>query len=434
LRHFSAFAVDAFIAAALAGTMREHTGENGMHPGTGPLNDLTIVDCTMALAGPFGTALLADLGANVIKVEPPRGDMSRSLPPLPPDYANAGSGESAGVDFGGYFASINRNKRSIVLDLKKPQDAEALLGLCEQADALVENMRVGVMDKLGLSYETIAARNPAIVYGALRGFGDPRTGESPYATWPAFDIVAQSMGGQVAITGPGDGVGFPSGVSVGDIYPGTLLALGLVSAIHHARRTGTGQFMDVAMYDAMLAFAETVIANYGYNGRVLGPRGAHHPNLCPFGVFPTRDGGVAIAAPGPEHWAALCRAMERTDLITDERTKNTHVRARDQAFTLQVVSDWTRARSKAEVVAALGGRVPCGPVNTAKDIFADPHVAAREMITEFDLPGDNPRVAVVGTPIKYTSTLSGFYRRAPRLGEHSAEIRQEFNLPEQQDE
>ncbi len=399
-----------------------------MHPATGPLKDLTIIDCTMALAGPFGTALLADLGANVIKVEPPHGDMSRSSPPLPPDYANAAQGGHAGVDYGGYFASINRNKRSIVLDLKNPDDKATLLGLVEQADALVENMRVGVMDRLGLGYEALKARNPRIVYGCIRGFGDPRTGASPYAEWPAYDIVAQSMGGLVGITGPADELGNPSGASVGDIYPGTLMALGVVSAIHHARATGEGQFVDIAMYDAMLALAETVVVNYGYNGTQLGPRGAHHPNLCPFGVFPTRDGAVAIAAPGANHWAALCRAMAREDLIDHDDTRNTFVRARHADFVLEVISAWTGPQTKAEVVATLGGHVPCGPVNRAGDIFADPHTTAREMITRFDLPGDNPEVAIVGTPFKFTDTKAGFYRRPPRLGEHGDEIRREFGL------
>ena len=185
---------------------------------TGPLRDITIIDCTMALAGPFGAAVLADLGADVIKVEPPQGDGSRPSPPLPPDYANVTAAEKAGVDYGGYFASINRNKRSIVLDLKQAADRETLLRLCEQADAIVENMRVGVMDRLGIGYEAIRHRNPAIVYGCIRGFGDPRTGASPYADWPAYDIVAQAMSGHARITGPDDGAGvYPSGVSVGDI-------------------------------------------------------------------------------------------------------------------------------------------------------------------------------------------------------------------------
>ncbi len=396
---------------------------------TGPLRDVTIIDCTMALAGPFGAAMLADLGANVIKVEPPHGDGSRSVPPLPPDYANPNSDEPAGVDFGGYFASINRNKRSIVLDLKQDRDKEILLSLCEKADAIIENMRVGVMDRLGVGYDDIRKRNPKIVYGCIRGFGDPKTLESPYAEWPAFDIVAQSMSGHAHITGPDDeSGGYPSGVSVGDIYPGTLMALGVVSAIHDARATGEGQFFDIAMYDAMLAFTETVVANYGYEKKTLGPRGQHHPNLMPFGIFPTSDGAVALACPGPKHWALLCTAMGREDLVEDERCKNTFVRKRNQVFVEAQISAWTSSVTKAEVVGQLGGKVPCGPVNTAEDIYADPHVAAREMITRFELPGDNPEVAIVGSPFKFTESKTGFYRRPPKLGEHTEEILEEFGI------
>lgn len=399
-----------------------------MNEPSGPLADITIIDCTMALAGPFGAAILADLGANVIKVEPPDGDVARSVPPLPEDYANANSDQSAGCDFGGYFASVNRNKRSVVIDLKTPAGRETLLALCDKADAIIENMRTGVMDRLGLGYEVLRARNPALVYGCIRGFGDPRTGRSPYAEWPAYDIVAQSMGGIAHITGPESSHGFPAGASIGDLYPGTLLALGVVAAVHHARRTGEGQFMDVGMYDAVMFLSETVIANFGYAGTELGPRGAHHPNLCPFGIFPTSDGAVAIAAPGPGHWQALCQAIGRPDLVDDEKTRNTFVRRKHQHFVEGVVSDWTATRTKAEVVAALGGRVPCGPVNTAADIFADPHVAARGMVSQVELPGENGEVSIVGTPIKFTGTPTGLYRRPPMLGEHTEEVLREMGL------
>ena len=383
----------------------------------------------MALAGPFGTAMLADLGANIIKVEPPQGDMSRAGAPLPPDYANPNADIEAAVNFGGYFASINRNKRSVVLDFKKDEDKEKLLALCEKADAIVENMRAGVMDKLGIGYETIAARNPNIVYGCIRGFGDPRTGESPYAEWPAYDAVAQAMSGHAHITGPEGEGGYPSGVSVGDIFPGTLMALGVVSAVHNARQTGKGQFMDIAMYDAMLAFCETVVVNYGYpEKRMLQARGKHHPNLMPFGMYPTSDGAIAIAAPGPKHWEILCEAMQRPDMIDDERAKNTYVRRKNQVYIEAQISAWTSSMTKKEVVAILGGKVPCGPVNTAEDIYNDPHVAVREMITTFQLPGENPEVSIVGTPFKYTETRAGFYRRPPNLGEHTEEVLDEFNI------
>ena len=395
---------------------------------TGPLRHLTVIDCTMALAGPYGTALLADLGADVIKVEPPQGDPSRRTPPRVPDSAPPGADASAGVDFGGYFASINRNKRSVVLNLKDAADREVLLALCERADAIVENMRDGVMDRLGVGYEVVRARNPKIVYACIRGFGDRRTGASPYVDRPAYDIVAQSMGGHVHITGPeGDG-GVPAGASVGDIFPGTLMALGLVSAVANAKETGTGQFLDVAMYDAVLAMSETIVCNYGFDRTELGPRGAHHPNLMPFGLFRARDGQVAIAAPGAKHWSALCGIMERPDLLDDPRTRNTFERRANQEFVAGEINAWTENLTRAEIVDRLAPHLPCGPVNRASDIFADPHVAAREMITEFDLPGENPTVSIVGNPIKLTETPTGFHRRPPLLGEHTEEVLGQFGI------
>lgn len=395
---------------------------------TGPLSDLTILDCTMALAGPFGAAILADLGADVIKIEPPAGDMSRGTPPHPADFATPTSTREAGCDYGGYFASINRNKRSIRLDLKDAGDREIFLRMCEQADAVLENTRAGVMDRLGCGYEVIAERNPRIVYGAIRGFGDPRTGESPYVGWPAFDIVAQSMGGLAHITGPDAGAGYPCGASVGDLYPGTLMALGVVAAVHNARRTGRGQFVDVGMYDAITFLCETVVANYGYDGTVLGPRGSGHPNLCPFDIYPTADGSVAIAAPRPKQWEALCAAMGRPDLIEDERAHDVRARAANRSYVNAAIEAWTTGMTKQDVVAALGGEVPCGPVNTAEDLFADPHLRARNMIREVDLPGDNAPVSLAGPPVKFSSTPADIYRRAPCLDEHRAEILAQFGL------
>ncbi len=400
-----------------------------MKPRTGPLSDVRILDLTQALAGPYGTAILADLGADVIKIEPPRGDMARAVAPLPKDYAPVGSHEPAGCDYGGYFASINRNKRSVVLDVQKPDDRERFLKLAEKADAVVENSRVGVMDRLGVGYEALRERNRRIVYAAIRGFGDPRTGRSPYAEWPAFDVVAQCMGGLVGITGPAGDSGFPNGASVGDIFPGTLMALGVVSAIHEARRTGEGQFVDVAMYDAMLSLCETIVCNYSLAGRVLGPRGKGHPNLCPFDVFETSDGAVSIAAPNDNHWALLCEIIGRPELIKDDRTRTNPRRAANRAFVTEVLQGWTKTRTKSEVVGLLGGKIPVGPANTAAEIFADPHVAARAMLAEIELPGANGRMKIAGTPIKFSRTAAGVYRRPPLLGEHTDEVLAEAGIP-----
>ncbi|MBT3428035.1 MAG: CoA transferase [Gammaproteobacteria bacterium] len=386
---------------------------------TGPLDDLTIIDCTMAFAGPFGTVLLADLGANVIKVEPPNGDNFRPVPPFPPDYEHARNHADAGVDYGMSFAGVNRNKRSICLDLKKPEDKEILLQLCEQADAIVENMRAGVMDDLGLSYETIAERNPAIVYGAVRGYGDPRTGDSPYSSWPCLDVAGQSAGGLVEATGDL----FP--VAIADIYPGTLMALGMVSAIHRAQQTGEGEFFDVAMYDSMLALLKPNVAAYSLTKQ---PRKSGRKILVPFGLFPTVDGRIAIAAPVERHWQLLCEAMGRPELGKDDRTRNNFKRVENQAFTEEVVASWTATQTKQEILDLIGGSVPCGPANSMAEVFADPHVAARNMIEQYQLPGENPEVALSGNPIKFTKSQTGFYQAPPRLGEHSEEILAEFGI------
>ncbi|MGF1597803.1 MAG: CaiB/BaiF CoA transferase family protein [Acidimicrobiales bacterium] len=386
---------------------------------TGPLEDVTIVDCTMAYAGPFGTALLADLGADVIKVEPPGGDGFRALPPHPPDYGHAARGEVAGVDYGMPFASVNRNKRSVCLDLKDPADVERLLLLCERADAVVENMRAGVMDGMGLSYETISARNPRIVYAAVRGFGDDRTGASPYGAWPSLDTAGQAMGGLVEATGDV----YP--VAIADIYPGTLMALGLVSAVHRARRTGQGEFVDVSMYDAALTLLRSHVAGYGLTGRLPRP-GARV--LVPFGLFPATDGRFAIAAPVERHWRLLCEAMDRHDLISDERTATNPKRAANREFTEEEIGRWTSTLSKTELLDRLGGKVPCGPANSMADVFDDPHVAARGMLEEFQLPGDNPSAVLAANPIKLAGTPTGLYQRPPLLGEHTAEVLAQFGI------
>lgn len=392
---------------------------------SGPLTDITIIDCTQALSGPFGTALLADLGVNVIKIEPPRGDSFRPLPPFLPDYAHAFSKDEAGVDYGAPFAAVNRNKRSVCLDLKRDADREILLQLCEQADAIVENMRSGVMDGLGLSYETISKRNSAIVYGAVRGFGDPRTGQSPYAEWPCLDVAAQAMGGLVEAN---DDLVSPA---VADVYPGTLMALGLLAAIHRAKQSGRGQFFDVAMYDSVFTLMRTSVAAYGFT-KTLPRNSSKATVLMPFGLFPTNDGRVAIAAPQPNHWQNLCEAMSRPDLIDDEKTRSNGARVRNQEYTEQQISQWTRSKSKREIFEALGGRVPVGPSQNMEEIFNDPHMQARNMIDRYTPPGDNPEVAIGSSPMKFSETGTGFYQAPPLLDEHREEVFAEFGITDPQ--
>jgi crotonobetainyl-CoA:carnitine CoA-transferase CaiB-like acyl-CoA transferase len=380
----------------------------------GPLAGVRVIDLTQMLAGPFCTLLLADLGADVIKVEPLDGDTTRSQVPFFDDDAEH--------YYGGYFHSVNRNKSSVAIDLKQPAGREILRRLARDTDVLVENYRVGVMDRLDLSYESLRAINPRLVYACVRGFGDPRTGASPYADWPAFDVVAQAMGGLMGITGPGPGQPCKVGPGIGDIYPATLLAFGIVAALRHAERTGEGQFVDVAMYDGILALCERLVYQHAYTGEIPGPQGNGHPMLVPFDIFKTKDGWVAIATPRDAQWAELCRRIARPELADDPRYKLRDDRLQHADEVRKLVSDWTAVRTNRDVMATLGGFVPAGPVNNAADIFADPHVTARDMLVSLEHPGSTHRGTFAGTPVKFTGTPPGLPRRAPLLGEHTTVV------------
>lgn len=382
---------------------------------SGPLHGVRVVDLTHALAGPYTTMLLSDLGADVLKVEPPQGDMSRSAGPTPP-------GDVAG-GYGGYFQSVNRGKRSIMLDLKTDEGADMLRALVADADVLVENYSAGVMERLGLSYETLSDANPSLVYACVRGFGDARSGASPYVSWPAFDLVVQAMAGILGITGTEDGRPIKVGPGIGDIFPGTMLALGITSALYEVRGSGQGQFVDVAMYDAVLALCERIIYQHSYTGVVPRPEGNKHPLLSPFDVLPAVDGWVAVAAPSDGHWRRLCELIERPDLALDPGLATNPLRTarRDEVF--EALAAWTRPRTKTEILNCLGGRVPAGAVRDAAEIVADPHVAAREMLVELEHPGTGRTFAVAGQPLKFSRTPARPQGRAPLLDEHGPSLR-----------
>jgi len=389
---------------------------------TGPLQDLTVIDCTRALAGPFGAGLLADLGARVIKIEAPLGDGYRNIPPFLPDHASPYEDREAGTDFGAPFASVNRNKRSVCLDLKNDAHKDVFLQLCDQADAVVENMRAGVMDKLGLGYEVIAERNPKIIYACVRGFGDPRTGESPYASWPSLDAAAQSFGGLVYAN---NGLVTPA---IADVFPGTLMALGVVSAIHNAQQSGKGQFLDVSMYDAMMAFQKSAVAQYGFTGKANPPGLQRAMTLYPFDLFPTKDGRISIAVAQPRHWDMLCAAMERSDLMTDERSASNTARLENVDWVEEQICAWTSQLTRVEILEKLNGSVPVGPVQNMADIFEDPHVAARQMLETCSPGGDNPDITLAANPIKFSETPTTLYQPPPTLGAHNDEVLAEFGI------
>lgn len=379
-------------------------------PATGPLDGIKVLDLTAMLAGPFTTMLLTDLGADVIKVEPVKGDRTRGLGPHR-------AGDDPDQALGGYFQSVNRGKRSIVLDLKSEAGADKFRELVAVADVVVENFSAGVMERMDLGYERLAAVNPKLVYAALRGFGDARSGKSPYEMWPAFDIVAQAMGGFAGITGPLDGTPLKSGPGIGDIFPGALLALGVVAAVRHAEHTGEGQFVDVAMYDAVLAMCERIVYQHSYLGEVPRPMGNGHPLLAPFDIMQTADGWIAVAAPSDKHWRILAATMNRPDLIDDPRFINNAARLANIGEVREILGSWLARQSTAAIIDSLGGRVPIGPVNNAADIFGDEHVRIREMLVEVEQPGSEAPVVIAGSPIKFSSTPAGVRGRGPKLGE-----------------
>jgi crotonobetainyl-CoA:carnitine CoA-transferase CaiB-like acyl-CoA transferase len=384
----------------------------------GALSGLTVIDLTVMLSGPYCSMMLADQGARVIKIEPPGGEDSRRIGPFLPDSTPLEQG-----GYGAYFASINRNKESVVIDLKQDAGKEVLRRLVCSADVLIENYRAGVMERLGLAYESLNAINPRLVYAALRGFGDDRTGASPYSAWPAYDPVSQAMGGIMGITGATPG-GPPTkiGPGVGDILPAMFLAFGITSACWRAQRTGEGQFLDIGMVDAVLAVCERLVYQYSATGIAPKPEGSGHPLLCPFGLFPAKDGHVSIGVPKDSFWAPLAGAMGRPELAThsDYATNEARMTRKDEVNAL--VAEWTSARTKQELAAACGGRIPFGPVFQADDIFADPHFAARHMLAGVEVPGAGRPLTLADTPLHLAGTPGGVKQRAPLAGEHTDRV------------
>ncbi len=384
------------------------------------LDDLRVLDLTQVLAGPYCTMLLADLGADVVKIERPGGDLIRPNPPFVGD-------DDA---YGGYFQSINRGKRSLELDLNDEDDRADFLRLVKDADVVVENFRAGTMEKFDLAYETLRERNSELVYASIRGFGDPRTGETDRQGQPSFDLIAQALGGVMQITGQEDGPPTKVGPGIGDLFTAVLNAVGILAAIHHRERTGEGQYVDTAMYDSMVSMCERTVYQHSYTGEVPRRRGNSHPTLFPYNAFETADGHVVIAAFGDNHWRALCEAMERPDLVADYPTTSDRLKNRETLR--EELGAWTRDRTAEEVCSVLEGKVPCAPVQDVSDVFEDDHIRDRDMLVEVEQPGTDERVTIAGTPIKMSETPPKPGQRAPLLDEHRDELLGE-NAPETND-
>jgi len=376
-----------------------------------PLEDIVVLDLTRVLAGPYCAMVLANLGAKLIKVERPKtGDDSRSFGP----YKN---GQSA------YFVSLNRGKKSIAIDLKKPEGKQIIKELAKVSDVVLENFRPGTTRKLGLSYDVLCKINPRVIYAAVSGFGH----SGPYSERPAYDMLAQGMGGIMSITGQPGGEPTRVGSSIGDIIAGMFGAIGIISAIYERVFTGKGQMVDVAMLDGQVAVLENAIARYAISGEVLGPLGSRHPSISPFGGFKTRDSWVIIACGNQIIWERFCRAIGREDLMeipefatNDKRTEN-YKKLKpimDEIVQQKTTQEWLELLEK--------HNVPSGPINTIDKLFDDPQVKSRNMLIKAEQPGMGT-IYVAGNPIKL-STLKeeAVTDPAPNIGEHTDEILQGF--------
>jgi len=353
----------------------------------GPLSGILVVDLTRVLAGPFCTLVLADLGARVIKVESPgRGDDARQFGPFV-------EGRSA------YFTSLNRGKQSIALDLKAEGDRDIFERLLQRADVLVENFRPGAMARLGYAWEALHERYPRLVMASTSGFG--QTG--PYAERPAYDIVAQGMGGIMSLTGQPGGPPTRVGTSLGDIAAALFTAVGVEAALLERERSGRGMYVDVAMLDSQVAILENAIARYTATGEVPGPLGSRHPSITPFEALATRDGYVIIAAGNDALFAALCRALGCPELARAPRFASNDLRTRNHAALKPALEAALAARSAAEWLALLSeAGVPCAPIQNVQQVLEDPQVAARNMVVTVE-GGTDGATRAAGNPIKLSA-------------------------------
>jgi CoA:oxalate CoA-transferase len=375
-----------------------------------PLSGVKVLDLTRVLSGPFCTALLGDMGADVVKVEAPEGDSVR--------------GQGAIKDgLSWYFAQFNRNKRSIRLDLRKPEAKAILARLIERSDVLVENFRPGVLARMGFGDDRLKALRPSLVVCSINGFGS--TG--PYKDRPAFDFIAQAMSGFMSVNGGPDDPPMRSGLPISDLVAGLYAALSIAAAVPHARATGQGQRAEVSLTNGMVSLLSYIATNYFATGTAPARSGNDHPIAAPYGLFPTRDGQIALAPADDAFFRRLADALQEPGLKTDPLYATQSARVANRARISAIVGGKLAANTTAYWVETLNkAGVPCGPVNSVAEVFADPHIMAQDMVMEVDHPGHGI-VRMLGFPIKLSETPCRLRRTAPELGEHSDDILAELN-------
>ncbi len=378
------------------------------------LKDIRVVDLTRALAGPYCTMMLGDLGADVIKVERPgRGDDSRGWgPPFVGEPYGPYAGESA------YFIAANRNKRSITVNLKSTEGQEVVRRLAGASDVMVENFRTGVLDKMGLGYDDLHTLNPRLVYCSISGYG--RTG--PYATRPGYDFIIQAEGGLMGIIGPEEGTPYRVGVPIIDINSGMFAATAILAALHARDQTGKGQLVDVSLLDTVVALLTNVASNYLVGGMEPRRLGNAHPNIAPYEAFRARDRWFALAAANERQWTTLCDAISRPELKDDPRFATNGDRVANRPALVEALSGAFAVRDADEWLADLqAAGLPCGPINTIADVFEHPQAEARNLVLETEHPTAGP-VQLTGFPYKLSQTPAEVRLPPPRLGQHTVKV------------
>ena len=382
-----------------------------------PLDDVTVLDLSHALAGPFASTMLGDFGARVIKIEPPTGDIARAWGP--PFYGSEPS----------YVVGLHRNKQSVVIDFKHAEGKELFFKLVERADVVLENYRVGVIDKLGLGYAAGRARNPRIIYCSISGFG--QTG--PYRDRAALDLILQAESGMMSVTGEEGGRGVRAGVSIADMTAGMYAAYGILTALHARARTGQGQHVDVSMLEGQLSLLQTMVCAYIADGQVPAPMGTAYKALLPYQTFRTKTKDLALAVGSEKLWKDFCPLIGAPEMTDDPRWHNNAARGKNRASLIARLQEifLTKSYEEWEAILVPAG-IPMGAINTIDTVVAHPQVAARNALVEVAHPTAG-KTRVVGPAVKLSSTPGAVRTPAPLLGEHTADVlREHLGLDERE--
>lgn len=376
-----------------------------------PLRGLRVIDLSRVLAGPHCTMMLADLGADVIKIEAPgKGDDTRQWGP---PFAG---GEAA------YYLSVNRGKRSMTLNLGDERGRDILRALVQNADVLIENFRCSTMEKWGLGYESLKALNPRLVYCAVTGYGQ----NGPYHDRPGYDFIIQAQGGTMSITGEEDGQPMKVGVAIVDITAGLYATVAILAALRERERSAQGQFIDIALLDSQVAWLANVAENFLVSGDPPQRYGNAHPNIVPYELFPTQDGWLAVGVGNDGQWQRMCALAGWDDLAADARFATNPLRVRNrQELVVELQARFRTRVSKEWEAALVAAGIPCSPVNSVDRVFSDPQVLARDMVVTMPHPTAGT-VRLSGSPLKLSRTPVRMTTPPPLLGQHTAEILEEI--------